>query len=74
MNDKTFFAENLFTLRDFVSDVDDMIESISIHYSGFIAITFDPNASKDSIRCRLEKYGITDFDFSNDCRQIFIYK
>jgi len=74
MNNKTIFAENLFSLRNFVSDVDDMIESISIHYSGFIAITFDPNASKESIQCRLDEYGITDFEFSNDCRQIFIYK
>jgi len=74
MNNKAIFAENLFILRDFVSDVDDMIESISIHYSGFVAITFDPNASKDNIQRRLEEYGITDFEFSNDCRQVFIYK
>ena len=71
---KTLFSESLFTLRNFVSDVDDMIESISIHYSGFIVIYFDPNTSKESIRNRLKDYGINDFEFSTDNRQVFIYK
>ena len=74
MDNKTIFAENLFSLRNFISEVDDMIESISIHYSGFIVITFDPNASKCNIRQRLEEYGIAEFDFSNDDRQVFLYK
>jgi len=74
MDHQTVFAESLFTLLNFVSDVDDMIESISIHYSGFVVISFDPNASKDNILLRLKKYGITEFEFSNDNRQIFIYK
>jgi len=73
MENKTIFAESLFTLRDFVSDVDDIIENISIHYSGFVVINFDPNASKDNIQLRLKEYGITEFEFSNDNRQIFIY-
>ena len=74
MENKTFFAERLFTLRDFVSDVDDMIESISIHYSGYIVISFDPNASKDNIQLRLKEYGITEFEFASDNRQVFVYK
>ena len=68
------FADSLFALRNFVCDVDDMIESISIHYSGFIVIYFDPNASRESIGSRLKYYGITDFEFSPDSRQVFIYK
>jgi hypothetical protein len=74
MNNKTLFADSLFALRNFVSDVDDMIETVSIHYSGFIVIYFDPNASKETIQTRLKDYGITDFEFSNDNRQVFIYK
>jgi len=74
MENQTFFAENLFTLQDFVSNVDDMIESISIHYSGYIVIIFDPNAPKDNIQQRLKEYGINEFEFSNDNRQVFIYK
>ena len=73
-NNNLPFADSLFALRNFVSDVDDMIESISIHYSGFIVIYFDPNASKESIRNRLKDYGITGFEFSTDNRQVFIYK
>ena len=74
MDNQTVFAESLFSLRDFVSDTDDMIESISIHYSGFVVISFDPNASKENIQLRLKEYGITEFEFSNDNRQIFIYR
>lgn len=74
MDNKTIFAQNLFALRNFVSEVDDIIESISIHYSGFIVITFDPNASKDNIQSRLLEYGITEYEFSNDNRQVFIHQ
>ena len=74
LSNKTLFADSLFALRNFVADVDDMIETISIHYSGFIVIYFDPNASKETIRNRLKDFGITDFEFSNDNRQVFIYK
>jgi len=74
MDNKTIFAQNLFALRNFVSEVDDIIESISIHYSGFIVITFDPNASKDDIQSRLLEYGITEYEFSNDNRQVFIHQ
>jgi len=74
MENKNLFAESLFAVRNFVSDVDDMIESITIHYSGFIAIYFDPNVSKDNIQNCLKEYGITDFEFSHDDRQVFIYK
>ena len=74
MDNKTIFAENLFALRNYISEVDDIIETVSIHYSGYIVLTFDPNASKDNIQNRLKEYGITEFEFSNDDRQIFIYK
>ena len=74
LSNNHLFAESLFALRNFVADVDDMIETISIHYSGFVVIYFDPNASKEIIQNRLKEYGITDFEFSNDYRQVFIYK
>jgi len=74
MDNKKIFAESLFVLQNFVSDVDDIIESISIHYSGFICITFCPNASKENIQSRLLEYGITEFEFSLGDRQVFIYK
>jgi len=73
MENKAIFAENLFALLNFVSNVDDLIETVSIHYSGFISILFCPSASKDQIQNRLNEYGITEFEFSNDNRQVFIY-
>ena len=74
MDDKTIFAENLFALQNFISEVDDIMENISIHYSGFIVITFDPNTSNETILHRLKEYGITEFELGNDGRQIFIHK
>jgi len=74
MENKSNFAENLFTLLDFVSNVDDIIETVTIHYSGYMVINFDHNTSKDEIENHLKEYGITDFELSYDNRQVFIYK
>ena len=66
---KAVFAENLFTIQRFVSEVDDIIESIYIHYTDFIVIKFCPEATVEDIHSRLKEYGFSEYEFSSDEKQ-----
>jgi len=74
MINKKVFADNLYAVQNFLSDVDDSITHISIAYTGAIVIYFARDVSKSDIELRLEEYGITDYEFSGDSSNVFIYR
>jgi len=74
MTNKKVFAENLYAVQKFLSEVDDSITHISIAYTGAIVIYFARDVSKADIERRLEEYGLTEYKFSGYERNVFIYR
>ena len=74
MINKKVFADNLYAVQEFLAEVDDSITHISIAYTGAIVIYFARDVSKSDIESRLEDYGITEYEFSGDERNVFIYR